>query len=307
MLIVAGSLLCGYHFHTEKLPEHGETRQATTLPLIGGRGWIQAMTASALGMPVHFYAAAGLELKDEPWQPLVQHAPLVAHLQTIFEAPTGQASWWSSGSEPARALTTNGANALFQTTAISDSMIHASDLILCQWECNKDAVRQLMLRAEKADKPVVLYPSPFAPEWIQSLQRASIVILEQETFTELIQILKPSGFGDFTANQLHALPDAHLHELCRTLKLNTVILKLGARGCFVSTMNIGRLIGAPMGHPTLAKLGFEDVFCGAFCAGWLKYRQDPFVATQFALKTSGLYVIHPRLWNELPDWKNLSI
>src|SRR4029077_17537010 len=77
--------------------------------------------------------------------------------------------------------------------------------------------------------------APFNPGLDAELLRSADVVTPNESeFAQLIEHLGGNIDACSAARNCATLPDPLLHELCRTTGVATIVLTLGAHGCFVS-------------------------------------------------------------------------
>jgi ribokinase len=81
-----------------------------------------------------------------------------------------------------------------------------------------------------------------------------------------------------------------LHALCRKIGVPTVIVTLGARGCFISRDNGCLYIPAYKGIEVVDTTGAGDAFVGGFAAGLVKFSGDIAAAAGFGNAVAALSV-----------------
>ncbi len=86
------------------------------------------------------------------------------------------------------------------------------------------------------------------------------------TLVKLLPQTRNAAGEAFDERKLESLADEDLHTLCRLLGVPTVIVTLGARGCFVSRQEGHALIPAMKGIVAMDTTGAGDAFVGAFAA-----------------------------------------
>ena len=124
--------------------------------------------------------------------------------------------------------------------------------------------------ARECGVTVILNPAPMRPDFDLALLADVDVLIPNETeFAALMKGLpqaQPIVGESFDERKLETLAGPDLHELCRLLRVETVIVTLGARGCFVSRERGHTLLPAIQGIVGVDTTGAGDAFVGAFAA-----------------------------------------
>lgn len=306
MLAVAGSYFLETHFRGPSLPNIDESIFGLLMGRFpAGKGFAQAIAAQKAGCPACLVAAVG---EDEPGQEVSEWARR-ASLQACFAvkngAPTGQASVHLGENGSFARMLAPGANRLLQEDDFPAVWWSGARALLCQFEANPRTTGKLLREARKRKIPTLLHAAPVPMEDVRAtVAGVDLVLTGQQGFSEMVRQYHPGGYGDFTEEQIHALSDRHLHQLCRTVFLGDVVLILGARGSFVSTREDRfKLVPAVCGSPVTCKHGLDDCFVGSFAAGWLKESRDPFAAVLYANAASALAGARPYPSDPFPSEK----
>ena len=148
--------------------------------------------------------------------------------------------------------------------------LRSATVMVTQLEANLEAQAHAMKIARDGGATVILNPAPMRPDFDAALLTHVDILIPNETeFTALMnglpQTRGAAGAG-FDERKLAALAEAELHALCRLLGVRTVIVTLGARGCFVSRQESHALIPAMQGIVAVDTTGAGDAFVGAFAA-----------------------------------------
>ncbi len=143
-------------------------------------------------------------------------------------------------------------------------------LLLVQLENNLDAVRAALARGRKHGLVRMLNPAPVHPQVdAQMLADCDLITPNELEFSLLLQRIAGVQVDH---SSLAGLDDAHLHALCRKLEVGTVVVTLGAAGCFVSHgANARQEAGeyyriAPESVRAIDTVGAGDAFNGALAA-----------------------------------------
>lgn len=289
MLLVAGSLSLDTSYRCDCLPQLGETVYGAAHIGVGGRGANQAVAAARAGAEVRFYTAVGDDPQAFQAGRLLDKEPMQGRLISKQDAPTGTAATYVDAQGKHQTVRALGANALLTVDDIPEVWLTESRLCLAQLESNRRTTARLLDHVGNHGITTILNVSPMHPEdAVSCVHKADILVASVGEFSTLIRELHPSGYGDFTENQLHALSDAKLHALCRELVDKAIVLTLGARGCFISLAQGHKLIPALRLEPVVDTTATADAFVGALAAGHLHFQGDLVQAAQFASAAQAL-------------------
>ena len=231
-LIVAGSFVQDYVWQVPELPRLGESRIGSFITGPGGKGFNQALCAHRQGVSVQFLAAIGSDVAGAGAKQLAAEQGLSCSWQEVAE-PTAAASVIVASDGSNLISVALGANLKLSREHIQAhrDQIQSASLVLTQLETDLDASLALLELAKEFAVPSMLNPAP-----INTLVSAGIL--------QLADVLTPNEtefaflLGHLHQQQLAAQwwlqPDAELHELCRILSRNTVVITLGRDGAFVS-------------------------------------------------------------------------
>jgi len=156
----------------------------------------------------------------------------------------------------------------------------AADTVLCQLENNLDAIRLAFQLAGKSNALRVLNPAPIHPELERELLDSADVLTPNET--EFSLLCKRFADIDIPADQVAHADDGKLHDYCRALSANTVVITLGRFGCFVSHgQNLRRDSHSyyrvePEAVNAIDTTGAGDAFSGSLVAALSLLGEQPF-------------------------------
>ena len=146
---------------------------------------------------------------------------------------------------------------------------------------------------------VILNPAPMRSDFDAALLADVSILIPNETeFTALANLL-PQTQGALTGtplneNDLATLSDQDLHVLCRRFGVETLIVTLGARGCFISRPDGHSFVPAMRGIRAVDTTGAGDAFVGAFAAALAELGADKIEsAARFANAAAGISVTRP--------------
>ncbi|MDE2176794.1 MAG: ribokinase [Xanthomonadaceae bacterium] len=274
-VVVVGSYNQDYAWRSDCLPQPGETRRAlgfATGP--GGKGYNQAMACHRQGVPTCLIAALGDDTLAGLARHHAEHEGLACRWQIVTGAATGSACVLIDADGQNRILVHLAANerldAAFVRAARAD--FASARVVLAQLETGIAPVRAALCLARDHGALALLNPAPVHAELDHMLLASCDLVTPNETeFVALLSrldgtCLDPGVLADGT--------DAELHALARRLPVPTVVITLGARGCFVSHAGSARLRGADAvayrvpAFParSVDSSGAGDAFSGALAA-----------------------------------------
>ena len=154
-------------------------------------------------------------------------------------------------------------------------------LVLLQLENNLDAIRAALELGTEHGLVRMLNPAPVHPELEAAMLRRCDLITPNET--EFALLLEHVAGDRIAAAALAARPNSELHMLARKLGVPTVVVTLGAEGCFVSHDDSDRRGDAKPYYRIPAEkveaidsTGAGDAFSGALAAAMLRFADRPF-------------------------------
>lgn len=165
-------------------------------------------------------------------------------------------------------------------------------MVVTQLESNLDTAAHVLKSARKAGVTTVLNPAPMTASAfpIALLTHTDILIPNETEFTALMRQLPQTGLPNFTEEKLRTISEDDLHALCRKIGVPTIIITLGARGCFISSGNSRLFIPAHKGIKVVDTTGAGDAFVGGFAAGLVNFDGDISAAARFGNAVAALSV-----------------
>jgi len=283
-LLVVGSYVQDHVWQSERLPLPGETRRAhgfTTAP--GGKGFNQAIAAHRQGVPVQFAGAIGDDALGRFAQAYAREEGLVCRWQFVAGVPTAAAGITVDAEGRNQILVALGANEHLDVQPLREP-VAASSLLLLQLENNFDAIASLVAMAGELDIPVQLNPAPMHPQVDAGLLAGVSLLTPNET--EFAALVSQVAGTSIDAAQVAQLSDDALHAYSRKLGVGTVVVTLGAHGCFVSHGSHSRYARGEearyrvpaMPVAAVDTTGAGDAFNGALAAALLRAPDAPFRA-----------------------------
>jgi ribokinase len=323
-VIVVGSYNRDHVWRVDRFPQSGETRLGhafSTGP--GGKGFNQAIACHRQGAETLFIGAIGADALGGRAKQDAQEEALPCRWQVFDDPPTASTAVWVDDAGDNCIVVNPGANAALEADFIraQRDAFAGARLLLLQLETSMAAVGAAMELGHACGLLRILNPAPVHAELTLSLLRAADLITPNET--ELAQLCGRFLDVDVDANSLATMSDATLHALARRLMPEaTVVITLGANGCFVSHGERQRRGDAASCYRLPAEpanvadtTGAGDCFCGALAAALLRFEAKPFAdcarhanrAAALSTERAGAAALMPRYdevvarFGSLPD------
>jgi ribokinase len=234
-IIVVGSYVQDNAWRVAEFPIPGETCRALGFQAgPGGKGFNQAIACSRQGANTLFIGAIGedhLALSAEKFAADENlHAIWLKHPQH----PTAAASILVNAHGENMIAVSLGANHFLTTDFLNSqhAFFENAGIVLCQLETNLDAIALTFKLAKQHGALCVLNPAPIHPDLeLNLLQAADILTPNESEFALLCHSFTDKAIQ---ASDVAACDEHILHQLCRRLSPNTVVITLGRLGFFVS-------------------------------------------------------------------------
>jgi ribokinase len=284
-VLIVGSFVQDHAWLTDRFPETGETRRAlgfNTGP--GGKGFNQAVACLRQGVATLFIGAIGNDHLGAIAQRFGEDENLPCRWQIRSDVPTAASSI---------VVDRTGSNLIVVNLAANEHLdpdfvraqsaaFAGAKLLLLQLENNLDAIRAALELGTRHGLVRVLNPAPVHPDLDPSLLAQCDLITPNET--EFALLLERFAGERISAATLAQRGDDDLHRLARKLGVATVVITLGANGCFVShAEQSDRRLDAHMFYRIAAEsvtaidsTGAGDAFSGTLAAALLRFRERPF-------------------------------
>lgn len=282
-VVVVGSFNVDHVWTVAALPRPGETLSGHYRTGPGGKGFNQATAAARAGASTTFVCALGDDVGGQLARALAV-ADGIDLRDLRGEAPTGTAGIYVDHDGRNSIVIGPGANAELSAEFVAGQRdrIDGARVVLAQLESPLAAVEAAFVAARAAGVSTVLNPAPADAEVPASLLALSDVVTPNET-EFCAQLLRHAG-ERVDASTLAVQHDATLHGWCRRLLPHgTVVITLGAAGCFVSHAD-GALHSDARAHYRVAgaavqpqdTTGAGDAFNGALAASWSRHPDAAF-------------------------------
>ena len=283
-VVIVGSFVQDHAWLTDRFPQTGETRRAlgfNTGP--GGKGFNQAVACARQGVASLFIGAIGNDHLGAIAQRFAREEGLPSRWQVHEGVPTAASSIVVDASGSNLIVVNLAANEHLDPAFIqaqSDVFAGAKALLL-QLENNLDASRAALALATRRGLLRVLNPAPVHPDLDRDLLDLCDLVTPNETeFALLVERLYGESIDAATLAQR---ADADLHALARRLGVASVVITLGAQGCFVSHADDARQGDAsayyriaPERVAAVDSTGAGDAFSGSLVAALLRFAGRPF-------------------------------
>lgn len=295
-VVVAGSFNVDHVWHCAVLPRPGETLAGEYSTGPGGKGFNQAVAAALAGADTTFVCALG----DDDGGRLARRLA-AAHGIDLRAADSPAATGTAGihvGDDGSNSIVIGaGANATLRPAfvAAQGEAIAAADVVLAQLESPADAIVEVLRLARASGAHTVLNPAPANAACSRELLAVAEVLTPNET--EFASLLARHCGDPVDPARLAAMDGEGLHRLCRTLlPRGTVVITLGAAGCFVSHRE-DSLHGDDRAHyrypaaeaKVVDTTGAGDAFNGALAAFLATSPGQPFAAAvRFATRYAAL-------------------
>ena len=282
-VVIVGSYVQDHVWLTERFPETGETLGATgfaTGP--GGKGFNQAVACRRQGAAVVFVGAVGNDHLGAFARGFATSEGIDARWLVRDDVPTAAASIAVDPRGANRILVNLAANLHLDTAfvATQSAAFEGARVLLVQLENNLDAVRAALELGARHGLLCMLNPAPVHKDTDADLFEGCDLITPNEL--EFVQLLARVVGERVKSADLALLDQASLHALCRKLGVPTIVITLGASGCFVSHAEDWR--GDETAYYRVAAervkaidtVGAGDAFNGALAAALAHAGDTPF-------------------------------
>jgi ribokinase len=282
-VVVVGSYVQDQAWFVARFPRPGETLRAdryNTGP--GGKGFNQAIACLRQGIATAFVGVIG----DDPLGGIAQAFARAESLPCRWQIRADQATAASSitvNAQGENQIAMNfGANEHLDPAFVraQDDLFGGAKILLLQLENNLDAVAAALELGERHGLTRILNPAPVVAGFDATMLHRCDIVTPNET--EFILLLERCVGATIDSATLTQRDDADLHTLARRLAVATVVITLGAAGCFVShgenrrgdAVTYYRLSAENV--KAIDTTGAGDAFSGSLAAAMVIFHNAPF-------------------------------
>ena len=282
-IVVIGSINFDLVSATERIPVPGETVVGSTFQTFpGGKGANQAVAASRLGAEVAMIGKLGTDSFGRELKAGLEQAGVITDAIGFVEGSSGVAQIITDAQGNNSITVVPGANAHLLPSDIEANLdlVRNAGVVLAQLEIPLETVEAVGEICAEYFVPFILDPAPARPLPDGLLENVTWLTPNE---TETCSLLD-HGFEQLQDDALEAAAGKLLERGCQN-----VILKLGARGCYVARSD-GRRRRWP-GYPVRAvdTTAAGDAFNGALAVRLLRDK-DPLSAVEWASAVAAISV-----------------
>ena len=298
---VVGSFNVDHVWRVPTLPQPGATLSGDYASGPGGKGFNQAMAARRAGADTSFVCALGGDLGAQLARALCV-ADDIDLRDAQSAAPTGTAGIYVDAQGRNCIVIGAGANAMLSAGFVGEALagLQAGDVVLAQLESPLRAVAAALDAGRAAGATTMLNPAPANVALDRAMLDRADILTPNET--EFAAMLGRHVGERVEADAVSGIDQQRLHALCRDLLPHgTVVVTLGASGCFVSHADEalrgdgGACYRVPA-EPTkpVDTTGAGDAFNGALAAALALKPERAFIeqvrfAGRYASRSTELY------------------
>ena len=233
-VVVVGSFNVDHVWRVPALPQAGATLSGDYATGPGGKGFNQAIAARRAGAGTCFTCALGDDLGAQLARVLCT-ADGIDLRDAVVQAPTGTAGIYVDAQGRNSIVIGAGANAALETGFVACALDEIEDMavVLVQLESPAEAIACALGHGRAAGATTILNPAPANAAVAGYLLELADILTPNET--EFAALLGRHVGERVEADEIGSLDQGRLHALCRALGHDsTVVVTLGASGCFVS-------------------------------------------------------------------------
>ena len=282
----------------DRIPSPGETVLGGTFFMNpGGKGANQAVAAARLGGQVTFIAKVGNDLFGKQSIEHFQQEKINTSFITIDAHHASGVALINVDRHGENSITVApGSNGNLQPDQIKSALdsLTAPGIVLIQLEIPLPAVEFAVRLSKVKGHRVILNPAP-ARTLDREIYRNLFLITPNESEAELLT-------GISVTDAMSAEKAARKFQ---ELGVDNVAITLGARGVYLCTKAINKLISAPV-MKTIDTTAAGDCFSGALAVG-LSENEPLEQAVEFAIRAASLSVTRMGAQASMPYRKELSV
>ena len=292
-IVVIGSINLDLVSATERIPVPGETVIGSTFKTFpGGKGANQAVAASRLGAEVAMIGKLGTDSFGRELKAGLEQAGVNADAIGFVEGSSGVAQIITDAQGNNSITVVPGANAHLLPCDIEANLdlVRSAGAVLAQLEIPLKTVEAVGEICAEYSVPFILDPAPARPLPDALLENVTWLTPNE---TETCSLLH-HGFEQLQDDSLEAAASRLLERGCQN-----VILKLGARGCYVARSDGMRRRWPAYSVRAVDTTAAGDAFNGALAVRLLR-DQDPLRAVEWASAVAAISVTRPGAQPSMP-------
>lgn len=231
---VVGSFNVDHVWRVASLPQAGATLGGEYACGPGGKGFNQAMAARRSGAETSFVCAMGSDLGAQLARALCA-ADGIDLRDARCEAPTGSAGIYVDSAGRNSIVIGAGANALLDPGFVAGTLasLQGVAVLLVQLESPLDSITRALEHGRAIGATTILNTAPANATISGAMLELADILTPNET--EFVALLGRHVGERIEADSVSGIDQQRLHGLCRQLGHDSsVVLTLGASGCFVS-------------------------------------------------------------------------
>ncbi len=297
-VVVIGSFVQDLTWDCAEFPRPGQTVIGRFRTGPGGKGSNQAVAAARAGARTTFVGGIGHDAFGNGAREFLQAEGI--DFRAVEKAqPTGTASILVNAAAENEIVVALGASAALLPADLDASaadVFEAAAVVLVQHEATLEVNAHALRRARAAGALTMLNPAPMRDDFDANILGSVDLLVPNETeFAALVNRLPATvshvGSRLFSETELAGMSAEALHDLCRRFGVPTLIITLGARGCFISSPDGCEHVPAVAGVRVVDTTGAGDAFAGALAAGLAEFGRDALGrAARFANAAAALSV-----------------
>ena len=273
-ILVAGSSNIDFLLSTPYIPAPGETiiSNGSYAFAPGGKGANAAVACASLGAEVVFCSRVGDDAYGDRLVALFNERGIdTRYIKVDRVEQTGLAVVMLEKNGTTRIIVYSGANKKINDSDVESAFSCYPDAVLTQFEIKPDAVIAAALCAAEDGIPLFVDAGPATPDFpLEKLEKIE-VLSPNETETEILTGIRPNTLENCLRASI---------ALCNRVDTKYVVLKLGARGCYIYDGKYCDLV-SPFEVPVVDTTAAGDIFTAALTTEYLK-NGDILAAARFA-------------------------
>ena len=306
-VVIVGSIMQDLTFTCAEFPARGQTMMARLTVGQGGKGSNQAIACGRTGVRTAFIGAMGRGAYAAEVAAFYRHEKIGCRLALKSDRPTGTAVILLNGEGQNIIVIEPGANARLAPGDVPRALLAGAKVVVTQMESNLATTAHTLRIAREAGVTTLLNPAPMRNDFDPRLLRhVDILIPNESEFIALVRKFPGTRRPKFDERALRSLSREALQALCRLIRVPTVIVTLGSRGCFISEQTGYKFIPAHRGLKVVDTTGAGDAFCGGFAAGLVRHKGRIVEAARLGTAVAALSVTKPGAALAMPNRTELS-